>query len=442
MLFSILIILLLYSLIDLFVFHEVDLTKTIFTFNFHEFWRYFIVFFFFAYIYVFGYFIIKKQVVLDRVIKKSEQSYLRLIKGANDLFSSIQDGVIVLDKEFNIVHINPTTQKLYSYKKQIIGKKCFQIYSNRETPCLKCPNLSLFREKQITSKIHPKYDEQGNEIGWLEIFCLPLFNQDTSHLVGITNYCKDITEKVKAEQLIIEENKQLTELNQFRKALITRVSHELKTPLNSIQSASQHVLTNYHDYIDPRIIRFIEIIHKGGLRLTALVENILDTSMIESGRLVLNKEKINFSETVQECIDQIINLASNRNLTLNSDLPNTLYFEYDRIRMEQVILNLLSNAIKNTPPQGEIYINVLKINNHIELKIRDTGIGLTEAEFQKLFTPFGKIERYGQNLHVDIEGTGIGLYLSKELVELHGGQILVDSQGRNKGSTFTVRLFQ
>jgi signal transduction histidine kinase len=110
--------------------------------------------------------------------------------------------------------------------------------------------------------------------------------------------------------------------------------------------------------------------------------------------------------------------------------------------MEQVIINLLTNAIKNTPPGGEIHICNSEYNNNVDLKIKDTGIGLTKEEIKKLFTPFGKIERYGKNLNVDIEGTGIGLYLSKEIVELHGGNIIVESLGRNLGCTFTIRLIK
>ena len=224
--------------------------------------------------------------------------------------------------------------------------------------------------------------------------------------------------------------------------MITRVSHELKTPLNSIQSATQHLLSNYKDYIDHRIIRFIDIIHKGGIRLTALVENILDTSMIESGRLIINKENINLSEVLKKCIDDIIFLAIKRNLTLELNLPDTLLLEIDRIRIEQVVINLLSNAIKNTPPGGKIHVNAIDNNNHVDIQFEDSGIGLTKEEKEILFTPFGKIERYGKNLNVDIEGTGIGLYLSKEIVELHGGELLVESLGRDQGSIFIIRLFK
>ena len=143
----------------------------------------------------------------------------------------------------------------------------------------------------ISDKIHYRYDKNGNEIGVIEVYCFPLFDQNTSTIVGIINYCKDITEKVKAEQLIIEENRKLSEINQFRKNVITRVSHELKTPLNSILSTTQHLLINYKDRLDPQVSRFINIIHQGGSRLTKLVDNIMDISMIESGRIVIIKEK-------------------------------------------------------------------------------------------------------------------------------------------------------
>ena len=442
LIFSILLIWCVYTLIDVSVHHGGDLHKTIFTLNFHEFWTYLIILTFFIIIYIFGYFIIKKQVILDRIIRKSEETYLRLISGAYDLFSGIQDGVVVLDKDFNIIHINPTIEKWYSHKNQIIGKKCYEIYENRDKICDNCPNLSLIKDKMIKSKIHALYDKNNDEIGWLEVFSFPLFDQNSTNMIGIVNYCKNITEKIKAEQLIIEENEKLQELNKFRKNLITRVSHELKTPLNSIQSASQHLLANYKDEIDSRIIRFIDTIHKGGVRLNALVENILDTSMLESGKLIIKKKSTNLSGLVQKCVDEIVFLAIKRNLTIKADLLDSLYLDVDPLRIEQVVLNILSNAIKNTPPEGRINISIIEENNHVDLKIVDTGIGLTKEEIGTLFTPFGKIERYGQNLNVDIEGTGIGLYLSKEIVELHGGHILVESLGRNCGTYFTVRLYK
>jgi signal transduction histidine kinase len=106
-----------------------------------------------------------------------------------------------------------------------------------------------------------------------------------------------------------------------------------------------------------------------------------------------------------------------------------------------VIINLLSNAIKNTPPQGKIKIRLNKRGEWALFSVKDTGIGLTRTEMEKLFKRFGKIERYGSGLeYIDIQGSGLGLFISKEIVDLHGGQIFAESKGRNKGSKFTVKL--
>lgn len=118
------------------------------------------------------------------------------------------------------------------------------------------------------------------------------------------------------------------------------------------------------------------------------------------------------------------------------------FLDIDRLRFRQVLTNIISNAIKNTPQNGEIFLNLVEKAEYTDISVKDTGVGLTEKEMEKLFEKFGKIERYGMDLGVDIEGSGLGLYISKEIVELHGGQIFVESVGRNKGSTFTIRLFK
>lgn len=135
-------------------------------------------------------------------------------------------------------------------------------------------------------------------------------------------------------------------------------------------------------------------------------------------------------------------LTNNRNQTINVILPDAVYLNVDKIRLQQVITNLLSNAIKNTPKNGEIHVNIIEKQDYTDIQIRDNGIGITDEEKGLLFEKFGKIERYGMDLGVDIEGSGLGLYISKEIIELHGGQIFAESEGRHKGALFTVRLFK
>jgi signal transduction histidine kinase len=138
----------------------------------------------------------------------------------------------------------------------------------------------------------------------------------------------------------------------------------------------------------------------------------------------------------------MIYLISSRQLTLKLNLPDIIYHEVDKLRIRQVIANIISNAIKNTPTGGAIYISANENPEYLDIQIRDMGVGLTHKEKEKLFEKFGKIERYGKGLDVDIEGSGLGLFISKHIVNLHNGEILVESEGRNKGATFTIRLYK
>ena len=252
---------------------------------------------------------------------------------------------------------------------------------------------------------------------------------------------RDITQRKKAELLIEEENLKLKALDRIRKDLISRVSHELKTPLIPICGGAELLLYAYEDQLGTETLDIIKLIEKGGNRLKELVEKLLDISRIEFNKLELDKKEINLSDLIKDCINSLKYTVDARKINLQINVPETLTIKVDDIRVEQVITNLLTNAIKNTPPNGIIEINLETYLNLAIFSIKDTGVGLTDEEMKNLFTRFGKIERYGEDMdYIDIQGSGLGLYISKQIVDLHGGKIWADSDGRHKGSTFTVRL--
>jgi signal transduction histidine kinase len=188
-------------------------------------------------------------------------------------------------------------------------------------------------------------------------------------------------------------------------------------------------------------MELIKMVEKGGKRLKYLVDNLLDVTRIEYEKFVLEKQINDLSQLIRECTDEMNYFIKERKLVIHLKLPEVLFLEMDKVRIEQVILNLLSNAIKNTPPNGKITITLLKKEGTVEITVKDTGIGLIPDEMNRLFTRFGKIERYGEGLeYIDIQGSGLGLFISKEIIDLHGGKIWADSAGRNKGSKFTVIL--
>ena len=255
-------------------------------------------------------------------------------------------------------------------------------------------------------------------------------------------FIMDITEKRESEQLILEENKKLVELDNLRKELITRISHELRTPLTSIYGASQLLLQSNKKDVIEKIWPYLEITYRGSIRLKELIDNLLDASRLDNKKFELRLSNENLKSLINDCIDELHYQADKRHLTINAELPVAVTIKLDKHRFEQVFMNILSNAIKNTPPHGQIFVILNETQDLVEVIIKDTGVGLTEEEKTKIFQKFGKIERYGMDLDVDIEGAGLGLYISKEIVKLHGGEIIVESEGRNKGCTFTVRLYK
>ncbi|MFX1337354.1 MAG: sensor histidine kinase [Promethearchaeota archaeon] len=247
--------------------------------------------------------------------------------------------------------------------------------------------------------------------------------------------------KQKIEENVIKEQVQkLKEIDQIRSDLVRRTSHELKTPLISIYTSSKYLLDTYKDELNEEILKLINVINRGGTRLKKMTENLLDAYDLESSRIELRKEQINITKTIKECINDFELSFKERQLFLKTDLDEDIYINIDKIRIENAILNLLSNAIKNTPPNGIIYVGLSKDKTNIDLIIKDTGIGFTEAEKDIAFKKFGKIERKIQGKDIITEGSGLGLFISNEIVKLHNGKILLESEGRDKGSTFIIRL--
>ena len=242
---------------------------------------------------------------------------------------------------------------------------------------------------------------------------------------------------IKLEKRVEEKKK---EIDQIRSDLVRRTSHELKTPLISLFSSTQHLLDSYNDEMSEEALKFVKIINRGGKRLKVLTDNLLDSYSIASKELKLKIERIDIKESIRNCADDLGLRIKERGIYLKEELEGRLFIDVDKVRMEQVILNLLSNAIKNTPPEGLIYLTLEQNKGFVNIIIKDTGIGITLEEKEKLFKQFGKIKRDIEAPKLDNEGSGLGLYISKEIVELHGGKIIVESEGRNKGSSFIIKL--
>ncbi len=370
---------------------------------------------------------------LEEKLRESERKY-------RNLYDNTPFSVVLTDTQGVVVDMNPKAEIMFGYTpEEILGRKFMDlsvIHPDHLSTILEV--FKKFIKGERIHRIDVQIQNKDGTIIWTNLQAALMKINDETFVQALFT---DITTKKEAEFLITEEVKKLKELDKLRKNLISRVSHELKTPLVSVSGGCELLMTVYGDKLKKEELEIIELIEKGGRRLKHLVDNLIDISRIEYEKFKLVKEKNDLSEIIREISNELMYSIKERNINLNLVLPKSFLIELDKVRIEQVIMNLLSNAIKNTPPNGDIEVNLEKKENMAEFSIKDTGIGISQEEMDMLFTRFGKLERYGEGYeYIDIQGTGLGLYISKEIVDSHKGEIRAESAGRNKGSIFIVKL--
>lgn len=246
-------------------------------------------------------------------------------------------------------------------------------------------------------------------------------------------YGMDITERKQVEV-------KLREVNNLKTEFLRRASHELKTPLISIKGFSELILSLHEDQLEPSINDKLREINSGCERLQNIINNLLKTSKLESPELRPSKHREDLSFLINFCVLELESMAERRKQSIKLDIHNQLYAYVEKEEIHDVLSNLLSNAIKYTPPMGKIEIKTESNEDFVVVSVRDNGIGFTDEQKKLIFQQFGKIERYGQGLDLEIDGTGLGLFISKRIVESHGGKIWMESEGENMGSTFYFSL--
>jgi signal transduction histidine kinase len=222
--------------------------------------------------------------------------------------------------------------------------------------------------------------------------------------------------------------------NTAKSSLLSNMSHELRTPLHAIMGFTDIILCRKD--LDPKLKKYNQRIQQASKHLLTLVDDALDLSKIENGKIDIAIEAINLQTALKECQLLIEPVANDAQLNLLFNINTAYVVQADATRLKQAILNLLSNAVKYNRQPGSITVSCeCRDNNRIRINISDTGIGLSEHQKKQLFQPFERLDTQNQN----IQGTGIGLTISKHLIELMGGTIGVESS-EGFGSTFWLEL--
>lgn len=361
----------------------------------------------------------------ERALRENEERLRLIIDGVKDY------GIFALDMAGHVTSWNAGAERIKGYTEQeIIGQHFSAFYLPQECP--RHPEMAL---REATQAGH--YMEEGwrcRKDGtrfWASVVITAQYDS-TGALRGFSKITRDITDRRAAEIALRTAREEAERASRAKSEFLSRMSHELRTPLNSILGFAQLL------DMDAPVGKKVQVGHilRAGQHLLTLINEVLDIAKIEAGRLPLNLEAIPLAGALQEALTLVSPMATDARIQLQPLplLASDTGIVADRQRLTQVLLNLLSNAIKYNQPEGQVSIEVKVEGQRIGVSVCDTGKGMAADQIGQLFKPF---ERLGAD--PNIEGSGLGLALSKSLLEKMGGHLNVQSQ-TGVGSRFTLEL--
>lgn len=397
--------------------------------------------------------------------KKVEEALRHSEEKLRSITDSAQDAILMMDPKGIISFWNLSAERILGYSAQeAVGKNLHQLLSpERFLPA----QAAAFPEFQRTGK--------GSAIGkTLELAAIrkdgaeivaalslsAIKRADGWHAIGII---RDITEhqrmvealKRSHEDLEVQVKERTAQLeltnqklrmaseeakraNKAKSEFLTNMSHELRTPLSSIIGFSEVLYDEKFGPLNERQKRYAENVLSSGRHLLALINDVLDLSRVESGKMVLEASSFSLKNFLEEVLRLIKGLAASKKVKLSFEIPEDLgEIQADQRKVKQVIYNLLSNAIKFTPAGGEVGLRTRRDGAGIEITVWDTGIGIPPEDLENVFEAF---RRLGDVYTQETEGAGLGLTISKKIVELHGGRIWIESGGTGMGTTAKFTL--
>jgi signal transduction histidine kinase len=252
------------------------------------------------------------------------------------------------------------------------------------------------------------------------------------------SWITDISRRKAMEQELLKSKEAAEYANRSKTDFLANMSHELRTPLNAIIGFSEVIETGMFGPIGARYAEYAHDIHESGQHLLEIINDILDLSKLEAGKLELHEAEVSVDAVVDQCLALVRGRADEGRVGLRIDIPDSLpKLHADRRAVKQVLLNLLSNAVKFTPGGGSVTLTARVCDGGcLDIAVTDTGIGMSESEIKIALAPFGQID---SSLARNHQGTGLGLPLCKSLLDLHGAELLIESRPSD-GTKIVVRF--
>lgn len=370
---------------------------------------------------------INERKKVEEALRNSEEKYSTIVEKGNDGIYIVQNGVIK--------YANSKMAEIAEYSlEELIGKFSFdfiteeyrdlvierhnkRINGNRTVPLKYEVDIISGTGRKIPAEVNVSFIHYEGKPAAMAIF-------------------RDITERKRAEQ-IANEKYQIEVASRAKSEFLANMSHELRTPLNSVIGFSDVLLAQHFGPLNQKQKKYVSNITKSGRHLLNLINDILDLSKIEAGKMEMYMERFPVCSLVEEVINLFTPLSEEKNLGLDFQLgPDVKIIEADRTKLKQILVNLVGNAVKFTPEGGTVTVDIKIVENNLQFRVNDTGIGISEADQENIFQPFMQIGKFESKEH---QGTGLGLNLVKSFVEMHGGKLWLESEPK-KGSSFTFTI--
>ena len=342
-----------------------------------------------------------------------------------DYLEGLMEGFVAYDANWRMTYMNASAERLLGRKRaEVLGKTWHQAFPH----AVGNPVDLMYQRVKATRAAERMEYHYAHYGAWLEISASPLANG------GVGVYFRDVSDRKRAEAALQEANAKLRENAQRKDEFLATLAHELRNPLAPIASAVG--LLNLRGSMDegPREARAV-IARQ--LRLMArLIDDLLDSARITSGKLELRRERVQLASVVSQALETSQPYLRGQELTV--ELPSEpLWLDADTVRLAQVFSNLINNACKYSAPGQPVRISAERDGARVQVKVTDGGMGIAAEHMPRLFQMFSQVGSARERAH---GGLGIGLALSRTLVEIHGGTIEAASDGPGRGAEFTVTL--
>ena len=402
---------------------------------------------------------INQEISAEIEVRKRAEDALRQASAYHrSLIEASLDPLVTIAPAGTITDVNHATEEVTGRPRQeLIGTDFCDYFTDREKA--RQGYQQTFREGSVQDyELEIRHrDEHTTPV----LYNASVYRQNGGPIAGVFAAARDITGRKRAEQEVLRLNEDLERrveertaqlertaaelekrnleverVNRMKTDFLGRSSHELRTPLNAIMGYSDLLGEQSAGPLAPPYPRFVANIQEGARHLLDIVNDLLDISRIEAGRIDLHREAFRAADALEEVLSVIAPLAKIKHIAIDNQVPAGMSIRADRTRFKQVLYNLLSNAVKFTPEEGRVWIADTSREDAAGFCVGDTGIGIPESEVEPIFDEFHQV---GGPTGAAREGAGLGLAITRRLVELHGGTIAVAS-ALGQGSRFIFSL--